>query len=694
MKYFLMVLMVCFIGAAKAQTTDQIRQQMAKIRQTTNWDDPAAAAKANEEIKKLAGQLTGQPVKTNTSKQNQENKPAIFQIKIPVSKESTIKIAERFFNRSYKALDIVLRTDFDTDFKAAEKEKFNLDAVRKLTTIGATYLTFGSDHNLACVYLASAVKAYPTDTLSVNNFGAYLRGIDSTAISIPVLLYAYELFSGSPVILTQLGNSYFEMNDFAKAESYYKKALEINPDFGQAHTSLCDLYIRQKRLQDAIVELFAGVKGMGCTYRQASNNFSYLKDQAEKSANAGSAKEKFWEETKKQMNPPDALASLVPAYDRLKIPELIHPADVADWTEGGGYISGVQGYNSFHSQLLNFTVEFQQVQNEVPGLPQNAVLRDYPNERFALDCITEYFFRKSDKEADDFRYMADEYLEKAGKLAESYLGKKEVYAKDYVACVKGCGGDGYCLDECLRVFCTKECPSAIQYNKDLQGIYSEYDAQFLTTRDNQKDILDDLYEFSGPWFARIESPYWSKIYAYEIQRVALSIIGNTYTGYIQGFPFVAHNECGTDCSKFANPATRPPEEVDSKKPKGNECPPNRKMEFAIAVCSLGLDCESIEFGCAAGVAVSLKRNFEKKTTTGFLGAGFKGGAGFARAGIQAGMQVTVSDDNQIKDGGFKFDASASGGAGPVQVGATATGSFTVMTGFKSNVDFGVGGEHE
>ena len=30
---------------------------MAKIRQTTNWDDPAAAEKANAEIKKLAGQL-------------------------------------------------------------------------------------------------------------------------------------------------------------------------------------------------------------------------------------------------------------------------------------------------------------------------------------------------------------------------------------------------------------------------------------------------------------------------------------------------------------------------------------------------------------------------------------------------------------------------------------------------------------
>jgi Leucine-rich repeat (LRR) protein len=41
-------------GAQTTQTPEQIRQQMAKIRRTTNWDDPAAAKKANEEISELA----------------------------------------------------------------------------------------------------------------------------------------------------------------------------------------------------------------------------------------------------------------------------------------------------------------------------------------------------------------------------------------------------------------------------------------------------------------------------------------------------------------------------------------------------------------------------------------------------------------------------------------------------------------
>ncbi|HPS84027.1 MAG TPA: hypothetical protein PLA88_06910, partial [Bacteroidales bacterium] len=60
MKYVLMAFIIFLCGLANAQTTqspEQIRQQMAKIRQTTNWDDPAAAKKANDQIRELAKKL-------------------------------------------------------------------------------------------------------------------------------------------------------------------------------------------------------------------------------------------------------------------------------------------------------------------------------------------------------------------------------------------------------------------------------------------------------------------------------------------------------------------------------------------------------------------------------------------------------------------------------------------------------------
>ena len=60
MKHALIVLMLCLSALVVAQNTqspDQIRQRMAEIRRTTNWDDPAAAKKANEQIRDLAKQL-------------------------------------------------------------------------------------------------------------------------------------------------------------------------------------------------------------------------------------------------------------------------------------------------------------------------------------------------------------------------------------------------------------------------------------------------------------------------------------------------------------------------------------------------------------------------------------------------------------------------------------------------------------
>lgn len=60
MKYLLLILTLfswSVSGAQNTQPPEQIRQEMARIRQTTNWDDPAAAKKANEQIKELAKKL-------------------------------------------------------------------------------------------------------------------------------------------------------------------------------------------------------------------------------------------------------------------------------------------------------------------------------------------------------------------------------------------------------------------------------------------------------------------------------------------------------------------------------------------------------------------------------------------------------------------------------------------------------------
>jgi len=692
----ILIFLYVLAGAQTTQTPEQIRQQMAKIRQSTDWNDPAAAKKANEEIKKLAGQLSGGKITGMPGSGQQQptgSKQASVGIKPEaITKENILAIADRFYNRSYRELDAVTKSRFNSDLKAAGDADFSLAAVRNLTISGGFQLTFGTDHHIACVYIAAAVKAFPTDTLSVNNFGAYLRNIDSTAISIPVLLYANKLFSQSPLILTQLGNSYFELNDLVKAESYYKQALKVNPDFGQAHSSLCDLYLKQDRLEEALLELFAGVKGMGFSYNQATNNFSQLKAHADNSPDNTTDKEKFWDETRNQMNPPDPLASLVPEVDRLKMPGFSTCSFIADWMEGGGYASAVQSYQSFHGQLKQFNKEFTKVQFAKPDIGPNAVLRDFPNERFALDCITEYFFRESKDESDDFKGGIEEIIEELKEDMNVYFENSERIRKQFESCVKSCGTDNYCIDECKRVYSTSECPAANIFNKKLQGYYEDYIGLFKDTRENQKEILEDLYETTGKWFSKIESPYWSRIYAYEIQRVALTIIGNAFMAYQQPFPSPVHNICGPDCSVYANPYPLPPEKVEKKEPKPAPCPDIVKGKISFGACELSLDCESIEFGCAFGAAASVKRNFVKKTTAVFLGVGAKGSGGFVSAGAVAGYQVTVTDNNEVESFEAKASVSVSLGSGVTKLGASYSGTYSVMTGLKDNVSFSAGGK--
>lgn len=89
MKFLLMFFTVFLWLTTVSQNTqspEQIRQEMARIRQTTNWDDPVAAKKANEQIRELAKKLmaansntmggggTGQNQQTgdNTSKDAQK----------------------------------------------------------------------------------------------------------------------------------------------------------------------------------------------------------------------------------------------------------------------------------------------------------------------------------------------------------------------------------------------------------------------------------------------------------------------------------------------------------------------------------------------------------------------------------------------------------------------------------------------
>ncbi len=770
MKYMLTILLLCLFVVAGAQNNPQskeeIRQQMAKIRQTTDWNDPAAAKKANEEIQRLAKQLSGgQQVPVNTSVKTQQQTSTNTTVEIAgkeseASQEKVLAIAERFFQRSYRVLDAISKSQFDQDLKKAESEKFNLKSVRRLSSSGAALITFSDNPDLACVYLTSAVKALPTDTTCVNNFGAFLRMIDSVKTSLQVLIYANKLFSGSPIILTQIGNSYYELGDYAKAETYFKDALKYNPSFGQAHSSLCELYIWQNRLDEAIQELFAGVMNNGCSYTVASNNYKYLQKQSENTSSpeGQNAQETFWNLTKKQIGPEatlastasddseseesnddvlaplvpdentgeqansddalaplvpeenadnsqtsddalaslvpeentgeksnsddalaplvpdeqssnqgssgsnsnysnseDALAPLVPDDSRVKMPNFPTSQKVEDWLEGGGWGAAVVSYQSFQNYMLSFNKNFKMAHDQTPTLGPNATLRSFADSRLALDCITEYFYKKAREDEKEYQQKVDVILDGINAAKEAYISNTIKFAEQHKECYEGCAMDPYCIEECHRKYCKDECPNANKFNEYLRRAYSDWSMEFNKYVNTQTKNLDDLYEFSIPWLNKIKGPYWNLIYAYEIKRVALTIAGSCYAQYMQPIGTLSHNDCGTDCSVHANPYPFRTGEINKKEPDKNNCPPDSKDEVAIVFVTIAWDCESWEIGSAVGGAWEVKRNTAKGTTSLFLGAGLEGGLG-AKAGGKFGGEIILGDDGSI-DGGLKGEFS-------------------------------------
>lgn len=751
-----LLLIFCQVMVAQNQpNTDAIRKQMAKIRQTTDWNDPVAAKKANEEIKKLAQQLTGGQPTVNYNPTTAASKPETVSVTSTlVNKETVARIAERFFQRAYKQLDAIAKNQYDIEYKNAEKANFNAESVRKITSSGAFLLQFGNDPDAACTYLASAVKINPQDTLSVNNFGAYLRLIDSTKTALSVHLYANELFSQSPVILTQIGCSYYELKDYKKAENYLNEALKYNPGFGQAHAALCDLYLQTGRWRDALQQLFAAVVGDGMSYGQAHSSFGMIKNAAQSSSSGNSSltskaynqnssgdndtKGDFWGENNLGIKPEDMLASLdpeanipdneklaplVPPDNHLKMPDFPLSSKLEDWTHGGGFSEGVKGYQMYMGVLTSFNKEFQQVHQYQPAISPNAVLRDYPNERFAIDCIREYFWKKSNEAYKEYSAKMNPLPEQAGWFIEDYFNKHGKYLQElkncmeasyisYEGCMRQCeryekGSQArevcqrnciearkYAESECNRLYCLHDCNAANECNANMNGIYGQFYKAFADHKKKQEEFLNDLYGFTDKWLAKIYSPYWSKIYAYEINREALGIIGHVYIAYQQPFQATVKSNCGSNCSEYVIQPPVPIAKVITKEMQGNECPPIGKHKFGLGPCDLGFDCESIEFGCTEGISASIKRNFKKKTTTGFLGVGIKGSAGVIGASAKAGFEVTVNDNNEVEDVGAKMDVSISTGWGPAKVNATSSAGYTVMTGLNSKPSWGLSGKAE
>jgi len=691
--FFIFIFMLTYLFIAAQQPTKQQMEQMQKeaIEQLKKMGiniDPnkpmtkADAEKLKKDMLKQAGGTTAD-MKKKTGLP--DSTPAYHSKSIDISKTITAKmvkdIAERFFKRSYATLNAIEKSGFDNEYKKAQKDSFSQESVRRLADLGVEYMLGGSNHFQAALFFTAAIKANPTDTAAVNNFGGYLRVIDSIKTSLPVLLYARSLDSISPIIATQLAATLFELGDDKKSEALLKQTLESHPGHWGAHEGLCLIYFTRGDIDKAMVEVFrsASAGGGGTSAKLYGNIKAQQQANAQKGGGKGGG-----------ASGNDALRNaLKPAvYDvkdfdsKVKYPAFPVMQRLEDWTGGGAYANSVKVYEQFHKELMAFAERRKAIAMQPQQIKPGAYVRPYLPERIMIQGIIDFFKEEAKKNDRAYQEEIDKILKGMDNAVTAYTDQAEAANKVMQSCIEQCGeSNTVCHLKCLQAYCRVTCPAAEVCNNKLSELFNAYSMAFVSYKGKQAQLLDDFYAFSQPWADKIESGYWSRLVEFDRKAFALGIIGSAYINYNVGFP--AKVTGCPDCSIIYMVFEERPSPTKAKDPNANSCELNGKIGISLLICEVELDCESIEFGCSAGISAAVKRNFKKDNTTFFLGAGIEGKSDFFKAGGKIGGTLTIDDQNNVVDFGYKSEVTLEAKVGPrTSVGGSMESSYSFEEGFK------------
>jgi len=603
-----------------------------------------------------------------------------------ISEVQLDKIATRFFDRQYKQIyDAQEKMFVDQSFGKLDAPGADKYKVAQGLSSTAVMLTgTGQSVDIPIVFSAKAVMLFPKDTLIINNFGAILRMMDSVKTSLPVLLYAKSIFKGAPVILTNLGNTLFELYDDKGAEYYYKRALKINPNFSLATQGLVSVYLKRKDLGKALEMLFSSVHGIYSeSMQKVHENVQYSRAYKKPSApltNPGQEGESG-----------NSIENSAPNRDT-PIDNLYLPG-FPNWSDMGalqtdksiekvqkklGEISASDHSLSDALSLLQASPQAQQAWYEKENQPGRILNK---KQEFAMQLMEEYFEDQLDKVNKVYNYADSVNIEKFDKYIEQISAQDEAKAKQMQSDFDA--WQAYMLEKC-KLFTNANKDgfgkwkqiAAVQHAKyvDLLSTYWIYCEQYLNRTYNKADfekLNSRRKSFVAIHFSYLYTIYWAKQLQFGFTNIAsfASVMGN--------------------CPQ-APPPPPPESSADDKvnvpDKKAPDCPfEGKKLKVGLIACSFGLDCESIEGECGEGLLAGAKWNYKNKELTGFVGAGVKADLGVEggvniKAEGKSGFEITYNTKSQGGDLAFKSEATLAAGMGKMEVGQTIEAKVTASTG--------------
>ena len=100
---------------------------------------------------------------------------------------------------------------------------------------GAVGLWLSGRPELAVAVAGEICQMDPSYAENINNYAAMLNMMDAQQAAVPLLDYLNKKYPGNPTILANLGQSWFGMGDFKKAEVYLDSAIRRFPKHSQAN---------------------------------------------------------------------------------------------------------------------------------------------------------------------------------------------------------------------------------------------------------------------------------------------------------------------------------------------------------------------------------------------------------------------------------------------------------------------------
>ena len=215
---------------------------------------------SEQEVKTVRVKGTQSKVKDNRTESNvYKFKPLLYLAIILLSLFLCVIVARPFISQIYEyyGVEHAKKAEYDT------AAKYFQEALKWNPYFGMIYYNLGQIvsrkgiYGVSIEYFEKAGKYM--DHLDLPRRLAYLylkKGQQDKAITKLKQAISYQRNEKSMIPLyTDLGNNYIRVGRYRPAEIAFKKAIKINPKYVNAHYGLAGAYLRQNKIEEALVEL-------------------------------------------------------------------------------------------------------------------------------------------------------------------------------------------------------------------------------------------------------------------------------------------------------------------------------------------------------------------------------------------------------------------------------------------------------